>query len=479
MMFWHGLLQMKADAVKKVVLLLLFLFVMWWKLQPNISVKASAGSAILSLAIVILLRFVSWSDCTTTMKRLRRLFSCTTRTTTQQDRPILASTTTLTSAMDLTENERQVCRQRQFRIPPLDYLKSSPEQRSDQRNAMAALMYFNFADKTSVLAFVDDAMEETNLLKLVVRLVQRYCPRLFSTTANSHLQQLLLYACSSVLEPVLMKFRDAIEWNQDLACQAIQRYLFSYELLPELLQNNDDVLFKALSCGLDPSEIEHYLLSKNKEFILKAVQISPAVYLECAPSFMTDTDVLLQVIGNGDSSFFMEFKYTLRINFGRNFLRPFILSVETRLKAHTSFQALLACITAADVRSQQAKGGKDGDALTTLQLFQCGDETSIALKRSIGEFLGAPIHGGDEVTKLKRCWANIETYFHKLIKAQGQSGLPKVNKAKGQIGLLLGKSDVWNPHDVPSDVEQSTDVHNDEWTVVNRKRNNQVRQVEN
>jgi hypothetical protein len=307
---------------------------------------------------------------------------------------------------------------------------------------MAALMdleeYYDWNEVTLVRRHVN-GVQQLETMEQVLHDVKLCCPHLFMTTTitastnnnntqnsnnnNHYLQQLLLFASSNVLLPVVMKFRGAIEWNQDLACQAIHRYSFCYQLLPDHWQNNDDILLKALACRVDPFEMDHsYLLSKNKEFIMTALQINPWMYARCHARFINDTDVLLQVIGSGDSKFLSKLEYTLRIDHGRriqDILVPFILWVEIRLKAHASFQALLACITVADVRSQQGRKG-DGTMKTALQLFQCGDETSIALKRRIGEFLDAPIHSGDEVTKLKRCWTSIETYFPELTKAEEQ-----------------------------------------------------------
>jgi hypothetical protein len=346
----------------------------------------------------------------------------------------------MTTAMDLTDKERAQHRRKLHRIPALVYLRFSPEQKSDHRNAMAALMDFDEEDNWNELTFVRryvDGFLQLEPVYQVIHDVNLYCPQLFmatTTTASTisnkhnsnnnhhHLQHLLLYASPNVVGSVVMKFRGAIEWNQDLACQAIHRYSFCYQLLPDQWQNQDDILLKALACRINPFEMEHsYLLSKNKEFIMKALQINPWVYARCHARFINDTDVLLQVIGSGDSKFLSKLEYTLRIDHGRriqDILVPFILWVEMKLKAHASFQALLACITVADVRSQQGRKGDGTIMKTALQLFQCGDETSIALKRRIGEFLDAPI--GDEVTKLKRCWTNIEMYFPELTKPEGQ-----------------------------------------------------------
>ncbi len=411
MMIRQRLLQMKAAAAVKVVLLLLFLIALWWKLQP------SAGNTIvLSLAIVILLPFVV-SYCsrrTATMNYLRRLFSCNTIRAW-----LILSSKTIVTAMDLTEEERDVCRRRQFRIRAFEYMKYSPEQNSDERNAMAALMEFEFGAETRLWFCDDDGVFEVDVLEQVMGRVKRHCPRLVDTTANNHFQQLLLYASSDVIGSVVKSFPDTIEWTHDLACQAIHRCSSTYQQLPEHLQNNDDILFKALACGVNPSEIKHsYLLSKNKEFIVKALQVNPWVYARCQTQFISDKAVLLQVIGSGDSKFLSELAYTLNVHHGREIhdvLVPFIMWVEKRLKAHESFHALLACITVTAVRSQQA-----GDTTTSLQLFHCGEETSIALKRSIGELLDAPIHGEDEVTKLKRCWTNIEIHFPRLMQAKGK-----------------------------------------------------------
>jgi hypothetical protein len=318
-------------------------------------------------------------------------------------------------APELTEAERTRRRCARIRSVPCVYLKCPPERKQNEQFAMAALLGLE---------------HHTHRREEVLGMVNLHCPNLFQNPAA--MQELFLNGNTAGIEHIVMRMYTRISWDRDLALLGLGRSAEIYRYLPSSLQVSDDVVEKLVADPLGPNHLGRFAprtfllehpdlilqvinkgfrtidipleLRRSKEFIIKAVETTPGILTECPLEMISEKDVLLAVAGQDHTDAMVFLENALKRSPGnpKKVLVPFAQEVKAKLDNHAAFYTLLQGISVS---------GHPGSA-SPLNLLHCGEETSVALKREIADFLGAPTQTS-EYNILKKAWdTSVADYYN-------------------------------------------------------------------
>lgn len=316
-----------------------------------------------------------------------------------------------------SERVRRLCIR--IRMTPCVYLKCLPERKRDERFALAAMLGLN---------------QTTHRRDEVLSAVAFHCPSLF---ANSNAMfELFLHGDIHGVEDIITRMCTNIAWDRDLAMVALHRTPLTYRYLPKFLQTDDRIIQKllenpsgglylgrcapralliartslvlrAMRCGLSRSDVPLELLM-SKEFILQAVAVDSFILTECSLGMISDWDVLMAASTSDHNHSLSLVEASLRkcrIN-PRRVLAPFAEHVKSTLDRHFAFQTFLNGVSV--VRP---------GAPIPLQVLNCGEETSTALKRQIAEYIG-DIPSAKDIDRFQKAWdTQVSNYYYTSVKA--------------------------------------------------------------